>query len=451
MIPGVDELLTGWGNTSPSRANVVAPRTAEEVTELLSAPGGARIARGLGRSYGDAAQCGGGTVISNRSLWHLSAIDPATGLVTAGAGVSIDEILQVALPAGFFVPVTPGTRQVTVGGAIAADIHGKNHHVDGSFMNHVVSMELVTPSGTLTVTPESDPALFWATAGGMGLTGVITEATIRLLPVESAYVTVDTERFNDLDSIMAAMYSGDANYRYSVAWVDCMTKGAKMGRGVLTRGDHAPRSLLSAKQAANPLAPPSGAKLEVPFTPPSGLLNRLSITAFNELWYRKHPAKRDGEVQSVGTFFHPLDGVSMWNRMHGTRGFLQYQFVVDDAHGDVVRQAIEVLSSESVPSFLAVLKRFGPGDPGPLSFPLEGWTLALDIPVGPPQLPGILDRLDEMVASSGGRLYLAKDSRVSAEMLKIMYPRIGELTDVRRRVDPDGMLASDLSRRLELH
>lgn len=450
MIPAHSEVLSGWGNTAPSRASVVAPRSAEEVAEVLSAPGGVRIGRGLGRSYGDAAQCGGGTVISNRSLRHLSPIDPTTGLVTAGAGVSIDELLQISLPQGFFVPVTPGTRQVTVGGAIAADIHGKNHHVDGSFMHHVVSLELVTPVGTMTVTPESDPALFWATAGGMGLTGIVTEATIRLLPVETGYVTVDTERFNDLDSIMAAMYTGDADYRYSVAWVDCMTKGAKMGRGVLTRGDHAVVAALDPTQAAHPLVTPSGAKLAVPFTPPSGLLNRLSITAFNELWYRKHPAKRDGEIQSIGTFFHPLDGVSMWNRMHGTKGFLQYQFAVDDAHGDVVRQAIEVLSSEAVPSFLAVLKRFGPGDPGPLSFPIEGWTLALDVPVGPAQLPSILDRLDEIVANAGGRLYLAKDSRVSAEMLALMYPRIPELAAVRRRVDPDGVLASDLSRRLEL-
>ena len=449
MIEGTEELLTGWGNTAPSLATVVAPRSAEEVREVMSGSG-PMIARGLGRSYGDASQCAGGTVMSNRALWHLSPIDPATGLVTAGAGVSIDEILNAALPAGFFVPVTPGTRQVTVGGAIAADIHGKNHHVEGSFMNHVVAMTLVTPTGVVDVTPESDPELFWATAGGMGLTGVVTQATIRLLPVESSWVSVDTERFNDLDSIMEAMYSGDADYRYSVAWVDCMTKGARMGRGVLTRGDHTPRAALGPKQAHSPLAVPSGPLLSVPLTPPSGLLNRLSISAFNELWFRKAPAKRDGELQSVGTFFHPLDGVSQWNRLHGTRGFLQYQFAVSDAHGEVVRKAIEVLSSANVPSFLAVLKRFGPADPGPLSFPIEGWTLALDIPVGPPQLPGVLDQLDTMVAEAEGRLYLAKDSRVSAELLKVMYPRAGELVSLRQRIDPQGILASDLSRRLEL-
>jgi decaprenylphospho-beta-D-ribofuranose 2-oxidase len=445
-----EQLLSGWGNTAPSLATVSHPRSADEVAALLASSRGPLIARGLGRSYGDAAQCGGGTVISNRSLWQLSPIDTSSGLVTAGAGVSIDELISVALPAGFFVPVTPGTRQVTVGGAIAADIHGKNHHVDGSFMRHVTSMTLATPTGMLSVSPDDDPELFWGTAGGMGLTGIVTEATIRLIPVDTGYVSVDTERFENLDAIMAAMATGDAGYRYSVAWVDCMTSGPRLGRGVLTRGDHAPLDALSAKQAGDPLAVPSGPKLAVPFTPPSGLLNKLSISAFNELWFRKAPAKRDGEIQSIGSFFHPLDGVSSWNRLHGQRGFLQYQFAVPQQAGDVVRRAIELLSGAKVPSFLAVLKRFGPADPGPLSFPIEGWTLALDMPVGPPQLPGILDQLDTMVAEAEGRLYLAKDSRVSAELLRVMYPKIDQLSELRRRVDPDGILASDLSRRLEL-
>ena len=442
------ELLSGWGNTAPSMAEVTRPRTDAEVDDVLGH--GPVIARGLGRSYGDAAQCAGGTVVSNRGLWHLSAIDPTSATITVGAGVSLDEILRVAVPAGFFVAVTPGTRQVTVGGAIAADIHGKNHHLDGSFMNHVESFRLATPTGEHTVTPTSDPDLFWATAGGMGLTGVVLEATLRLLPIETSWVSVDTERFENLDGVMAAMASGDDDYRYSVAWVDCMTQGPRMGRAVLTRGDHAPASALSGKAARRPLEPPAAPKLAVPLTPPSGLLNRLSISAFNEAWFRKAPKKADAELHSLSAFFHPLDGVDLWNRMHGHRGFLQYQFAVDDAHGEVVRTAIETLSSNKVPSFLAVLKRFGPGNPGPLSFPVQGWTLALDVPVGPSQLPGVLDRLDEIVAEAGGRLYLAKDSRLSPEMFATMYPRSGELMTVAQRVDPDGRLSSDLSRRLGL-
>jgi decaprenylphospho-beta-D-ribofuranose 2-oxidase len=282
----------------------------------------------------------------------------------------------------------------------------------------------------------------------MGLTGVVIEATIQLIPIETGYVTVDTERFDSLDGVMDAMATGDHLYRYSVAWVDCMTSGPRLGRGVLTRGHHAGLDALTPKQARNPLAPPSGSMLTVPFTPPSGLLNRLSIKAFNEAWFRKAPKRRDAEVQSLGTFFHPLDGISMWNRLHGHRGFLQYQFAVDDAHGEVVRSAIEMLSSSAVPSFLAVLKRFGPGNPGPLSFPLEGWTLALDVPVGPSQLPRILDQLDQLVADAGGRLYLAKDSRLSPELFDVMYPRAIELEHLRQRVDPERVLRSDLSRRL---
>ncbi len=442
------ELLAGWGNTAPSFAAVERPRTDDEVAALLT--GGPVIARGLGRSYGDPAQCAGGTVVVNRNLWHLSPIDPATGLVTVGAGVSIDELLTVSIPAGFFVPVTPGTRQVTIGGAIAADIHGKNHHVDGSFASHVLSLDLLTPSGLFTVSPSTDPDLFWATAGGMGLTGIITQATIRMIPIETSWVAVDTERFENLDGVMEAMATGDHNYRYSVAWVDCMTTGARLGRGVLTRGDHVGVDRLEGKAARTPLSPPSGAKLTIPITPPSGLLNRLSISAFNEAWFRKAPKKRDDELHTLSSFFHPLDGVSSWNRLHGTRGFLQYQFAVDDAHGELVRRAIEVLSSAQVPSFLAVLKRFGPADPGPLSFPMEGWTLALDIPVGPPQLPGVLDQLDAMVAEAGGRLYLAKDSRLSPETFAAMYPRLDEFRAICRRVDPTGIMTSDLARRLDL-
>jgi len=441
------ELLSGWGRTMAVRSHRVTPRTTEELTELLAerAPNHGVIARGLGRSYGDPAQVAGGTVVDLSAFTTISAIDARTHAVTVGAGVSIDTLLHHILPLGYFVPVTPGTRQVTIGGAIAADIHGKNHHVDGSFANHVVSMDLVTPIGPMTVTRASDPDLFWATAGGMGLTGILTAATITLLPISSTLVSVDTTRHRNLDEVMAAMVDGDHRYRYSVAWVDCMTSGATMGRGVLTRGDHAPSD---AGSRANAL--PAGAAVAVPFNAPPGLLNRLSITAFNEAWYRKAPKERLGGIESISTFFHPLDGVANWNRLYGPRGFVQYQFAVPDAASATVATAIERLAASKVPSFLAVLKRFGEGDPGPLSFPTAGWTLALDLPVGPPALPAVLDDLDDLVAGVGGRIYLAKDARCNPAHLETMYPALSAFRSVADRVDPERLLTSDLDRRLNL-
>ena len=292
MIPSSQGTLTGWGNTAPSRATIKRPRNASEVSEVIGSAAHHVIARGLGRSYGDPAQSAGGTVIDNRGLGQRSIIDPDTGTITLGAGVSLDELLREAIPAGYFVPVTPGTRQVTLGGAIAADIHGKNHHVDGSFMDHIEALTLVTPSGTFTISPTQDSELFWATAGGMGLSGVIVEATLRLIPIETSSVLVDTERFEDIDALMDAMVTGDHHYRYSVAWVDCMAKGARLGRGVLTRGDHASADQVPLDKPR--LQPPGSPKLAIPFTAPKGLLNKYSIAAFNEAWFRKAPKHKDG-------------------------------------------------------------------------------------------------------------------------------------------------------------
>jgi decaprenylphospho-beta-D-ribofuranose 2-oxidase len=367
------------------------------------------------------------------------------GIVTVGAGLSLDEVIASALPQGWFVPVTPGTRQVSVGGAIAADVHGKNHHRDGSFGDHVLEMHLVTPTGERTVSPTVDPDLFWATLGGMGLTGVVTRVTLRLTRVSTDRVLVDTDRFDTLDAVMSAMVEGDENYRYSVAWVDCMTRGRSMGRAILTRGEHAE----SPESSPHPRAPRS-ALLKVPFSAPPGLLNPLSIRLFNEAWFRKAPRQRREESQTLGAFFHPLDGVADWNRLYGPRGFVQYQFAVSDTHADTVVRAIHTLSESGVPSFLAVLKRFGPGNSGPLSFPMAGWTLALDLPVGPARLPGVLDDLDDLVADAGGRIYLAKDARLGPERLRAMYPRLDHFLEVKNRVDPEGHLTSDLARRLLL-
>jgi decaprenylphospho-beta-D-ribofuranose 2-oxidase len=440
--------LCGWGRTQPVVAKVVTPASESDVAALLAESTGPVIARGLGRSYGDAAQIAGGTVVDGRGLGAVGEIDSATGDLEVGAGASVDAILRASVPRGFFVPVTPGTRQVTVGGAIAADVHGKNHHRDGAFCQHVRSLRLVAPAGALTVGPDVEPDVFWATAGGMGLTGVVTRATVRLVPIETDRMVVDTDRFGDLDALMAAMVATDADHRYSVSWVDCMTTGARLGRGVLTRAEHARRDELPVAQRDSPLCAPVASRLRVPLPAPGGLLNRLSIRAFNEAWFRKAPRHRRGELVSLSAYFHPLDWVTDWNLLYGPRGVVQYQFAVPDASSDTVRLAIEALGSSGVPSFLAVLKRFGPADPGPLSFPLEGWTLSLDMPVGPPQLPQVLDSLDELVAGAGGRVYLAKDARLEPSRLAAMYPRLDELLAIRARLDPEGVLGSDLAHRL---
>ncbi|MHB1209422.1 MAG: FAD-binding protein [Acidimicrobiales bacterium] len=438
------QTLYGWGRTNPSLATVLNPTNEDDVARALAENPGV-IARGLGRSYGDPAQLSGGVVLSNRDLGGVSEIG-SDGVVSVGAGVSIDELLALSIPQGWFVPVTPGTRQVTLAGAVAADVHGKNHHVDGSFGAHVRSLRLVTPTGTFDVAPERDAELFWATVGGMGLTGVITSVTLQMMRIETDHVLVDTERFADLESVMSEMSEHDRDYRYSVAWVDCMTKGAHMGRAILTRGRHALASDLDTVT----LAPPRSPKLFVPFDAPSGLLNAASVRIFNEVWFRSAPKYQANEPQSLSTFFHPLDGVRDWNRLYGRRGFVQYQFCVDDAHADTVIEAVTRLSSSGVASFLAVLKRFGAANASPLSFPVPGWTLALDLPVGPRSLPRVLDDLDEMVLEAGGRIYFAKDARLGPDKVRAMYPRLDEFLAVKHRVDPEGRLTSDLARRLNL-
>ena len=449
------ELLTGWGRTAPTAALVVVPDDDNDVDALLARSGRrGLIARGLGRSYGDAAQNAGGTVLDATALQgtaldHGIRIDPDTGVTRVSAGVSIDALIRAALPHGYFVPVTPGTRSVTIGGALAADVHGKNHHVDGSFANHVESFTLHTPKQVVEVTPASDPELFWGTAGALGLTGVVSDVTLRLLPVETSLIRSHTERCRDLDTVMARMLKDDAGYRYSVAWIDCLARGATLGRSVLSLGDHARLDDLPQSKRSQPLTFAAREILSAPPWAPNGLLNRLSIAAFNEFWYRVTPALH-GKLETIGAYFHPLDGVRGWNRMYGSRGFLQYQYVVPDAAGDVVRRTLEMLSGARAASFLAVLKRFGPGNPGPLSFPVPGWTLALDIPAAVPGLAQLLDDLDELVVEAGGRVYLAKDSRLRPELLAAMYPDLDRFAELRARVDPMRVLQSDLQRRLGL-
>jgi decaprenylphospho-beta-D-ribofuranose 2-oxidase len=441
--------VSGWGRTAPTAARLIRARTYEEAASAVRGRGArGGIPRGLGRAYGDAAQNAGGAVLDMTGLDRIHAIDADGGTVLCDAGVSLHRLMEILLPLGWFVPVTPGTRYVTVGGAIGADIHGKNHHVSGSFSRHVLSLELLTADGEIRTVAHGTP-LFDATAGGMGLTGVILTATVRLQPVETALMSVDTERARDLDDLMARLTATDHHHRYSVAWIDLLARGTATGRAVLTRGDHAPLEALprGTRARREPLAFRIS---RLPAAPalPEGLLSRTTVGLFNELWYRRAPRARTGELQRISTFFHPLDGVPHWNRIYGRGGFVQYQFVVGHGQEDAVRRVVRRVSERRCPSFLAVLKRFGEADPGWLSFPVPGWTLALDIPAGLPGLGSFLDELDEEVAAAGGRVYLAKDSRLRPELLAAMYSRLDDFRALRARLDPRGVFTSDLSRRL---
>jgi decaprenylphospho-beta-D-ribofuranose 2-oxidase len=445
------ELLTGWGRTMPSRAIVVHPRTVEDVSAALTSAGPRGVlARGAGRSYGDAAQNGGGTVLDLTALADVELIEG--GDVIAGAGVLLADLVPVLLAAGRFLPVTPGTRFVTVGGALAADVHGKNHHVDGSLGDHVRRLDLVTPDGATHALERGGSRwgdrLLDATLGGMGLTGVITSARLATIPAPTPWIVVDTRRADDLDELMSLMSDPTSTHRYSVAWIDGTARGARLGRGVLTLGDHA--STDHARGRTGSGVPAGAPRFDVPPLPVSPL-GRLSITAFNEAWFRKAPRSRDAELVGIAPYFYPLDAVGGWNRLYGPHGFLQYQFAVPDSGADVVRRTLERLVGIGAPSFLSVLKRFGPGRASsPLSFPLEGWTLAVDVPTRVPGLARALDELDDAVLAAGGRHYLAKDSRAVPATIEAGYPGLADFRALRREIDPRGVLVSDLSRRLQL-
>jgi len=440
-------LLSGWGRTAPTRAGVVRPGSVADLVGTLEREP-AVIARGLGRAYGDAAQNAGSTVLDTTGLRRVVALDLERGVVTAEAGLDLGSLIALVLPHGWFVPVTPGTRHVTLGGAIACDVHGKNHHVDGSFSRHVESLELVTPGGRVRELRPDDER-FAATAGGMGLTGVIARVRLRLIPVTSAFMRVTTRRAGDLDELMAAMRERDAQFRYSVAWIDCLQRGAALGRGIVLWGDHAEAGELPAKLRRAPLAYANTVRLGVPDVVPSGLLNTHTAKAFNALWFAKAPAGERVSYERIAAYFHPLDAVAGWNRLYGRRGFVQYQAVVPDAAADAVRALLERVSGAGTSSFLAVLKRFGQGT-GMMSFPMPGWTLALDIPAGARDLAAVLDELDELVVAARGRVYLAKDARVRPELLGAMYPDLPRWRAVQRSIDPEAAMRSDLAVRLGL-
>lgn len=441
-------VLSGWGRTSPSVAKVVAATTDEQLAESVRSAGPRGVlARGLGRSYGDAAQNAGGVVLDLTARHDIGEVDTTTGEVTMDAGASLDAVMRRLVPQGWFVPVTPSTRATTVGGAIGSDIFGKDHHLRGTFSQHVTSLDLLTGRGEIrTLTPE-DP-LFWATVAGVGLTGVILRATVRMLPVETAFCSVDTRRCGNFDQLVEAM-ADDDDHQFSVAWVDCLAKGDSLGRSVLTRGRFATLDELPEKRRDEPLTFNPRAPISAPRGIP-GLFNKYSASAFNEAWFRKAPTLREGEIQSFTAFFHPLDAVADWSRIYGSGGMIQYQVVVPADRVEALREVLAAFSEAGIAASFAQVKRFGPANPAPLSFPMEGWTLGLDIPATMSGLGDLLDRLDEVVLEAGGRTQVAKDSRLTPASVRAMYPRLGEWQELRAQADPDHVFQSDLGRRLRL-
>ncbi|HEY5664701.1 MAG TPA: FAD-binding oxidoreductase [Ilumatobacter sp.] len=445
--------LAGWGRTAPTTARWIELSAAALESgagrSAIAGAGRGTIARGLGRAYGDAAQNAGGTVVRLVPADSEIDLDPVAGTARVGAGVGLDQLLRRIVPAGWFVPVTPGTRFVTVGGALAADVHGKNHHADRSFGHHVERFGIVLADGAhLSVTSSSHPDLWWATIGGMGLTGIITDVTFRLLPIETSSCRVATRRVPHLEALLELMEEGDHSHRYSVAWIDLLATGSHLGRAVLQLGDHATeRDLAEHGHTGDPLAFAPSTLLTVPPLP--NVMSRPAVRLFNEFWYRKAPAHHVG-LESLTRFFHPLDGVGAWNRLYGRAGFVQYQFVVPFEAVGVLRAVIERVSQARLPSAITVLKRMGERSGGLLSFPQPGWTLTFDVSAATPGLPALLAELDRLVVAAGGRHYLAKDACTTPEMIRAGYPRLDEWKAIRRAVDPDGRWSSDLARRLDL-
>ena len=432
--------LSGWGKYPVVDSEVIQPLSRQDVVQSISGtPQKSLIARGLGRSYGDSSLAA--QVVSTAYLDHLLKFDDATGVLTCAAGVSLADILAVFVPKGWFLSVTPGTKFVTVGGAIASDVHGKNHHLEGSFSDHVSALKIATVAhGVIECSREAHPELFRATCGGMGLTGIIVQASIQLRPIKSAYINQTTIRASNLEEALE-LFEAHQNATYSVAWIDCLSTGKTLGRSLLMLGEHAETGDLTTGK---------NGKLTIPVDMPGILLNRYTIQAFNFLYYHRVIKQRSERLVHYEPFFYPLDGIQQWNRMYGKNGFTQYQLALPKAAGLAGMTSILKRIAESKRgSFLAVLKAFGKGNHNYLSFPIEGYTLALDFKLNK-GLFELLDELDKIVLDYGGRLYLTKDVRMSERMLKQGYPQWKAFMKVRKQYGADNVFHSLQSQRLGL-
>lgn len=430
--------IHGWGRYPSIQADTVFPRNQRELTENVAAFE-SLIARGFGRSYGDSSLAH--HVLSTRNLNRFIGFDPPTGNLTCSAGVSLADILEIFVPRGWFLPVTPGTRYVSVGGAIASDVHGKNHHLDGTFCQHINEIQLLLGNGEqIAASPRQNSDLFYATCGGMGLTGIILSATIQLRPIYSSQILETTIKIENLNAVLDALDS-HSEATYSVAWIDCLAKGKDLGRSLLMLGEHAE---VGGFRIAN------SKPISIPISMPGCALNRMTIRTFNALYYRRVRQLQQKRLVHYEPFFYPLDRITNWNRLYGKAGFTQYQFVLPKESGrQGMMSILSKIAVSGMGSFLAVLKAFGEGNSNYLSFPMKGYTLALDFKAEPAVFK-LLSELDRLVLDFGGRIYLTKDARMTEETFKASYVNWQDFQEVRERYHALGKFSSLQSERLGL-
>jgi FAD/FMN-containing dehydrogenase len=433
------KLLSNWNHYPVVEARETSFDHGSEIAGRLSRPA---IAHGNGRCYGDASLSP--EVVSTLRFDKILAFDEVHGILTCQSGLLLSDLLQIIVPRGWFLPVTPGTKFITVGGAVASDVHGKNHHLDGSFSRHVLSMSVLTGTGeTIVCGPDTSSDLFHATCGGMGLTGIILDVKFRLKRIYTSYISQKQIRARNLDEAME-LFEANSGYTYSVAWIDCLKGGRGFGRSILMLGEHAVQDDVASHK---PLVAREKSLLTVPFYFPSFVLNGFSVKAFNALYYAKNYKTTMDSLVHYDSFYYPLDSILSWNKIYGKKGFVQYQFVLPlSASKSGLVDIMTRISKRGMGSFLAVLKLFGEQE-DLISFPMKGYTLALDFPIRP-GLFEFLDELDEIVAAYGGRIYLSKDARMKSEIFWKTYPHATEFKDILRKYDPDNRFVSGLSQRL---
>jgi len=441
----MEKRLANWGNYPAISCDETSFSQEDQLQDFISSHSSV-IARGNGRCYGDAS-------LANHSVSTLKydkvlAFDIENGVFECQSGITLDQILDIIVPKGWFLPVTPGTKFITIGGAVASDVHGKNHHVDGSFSGHIIDMDVITGNQeTITCSAGIEADLFWATCGGMGLTGIITRVKFGLKKIDTAYIRQKQIKAKNLEDLIR-LFEEYKDYTYSMAWIDCLQKGDSFGRGILIVGEHATPQELSEQQRKAPLQLAQKRKLSMPFNLPSFTLNTLTVKAFNWLYYLKNTKREINNVIPYEPFFYPLDAILHWNRGYGKAGFVQYQFVLPLEKKDGLVAILKKISDAGLGSFLAVLKVFGKQD-SLISFPMEGYTLALDFPVRK-GLFEFLDQLDEIVLQYGGRLYLSKDARMKQEVFWQSYPNAQKFADIIKTYNGKKLFRSIQSDRLLL-